>query len=145
MARASSTTGETTPDTASSPSTTNVPSPGPSTTANPTSDSARSLHRSPTAPPPTPRPSFLKRSWQKLGITEMVLMFMLKGSIAPTIALAFRERASVEANYLNFGYVSIIISITTVPILPRGKFLMNLIISVVFLLFSHNKVFTHIA
>jgi len=39
-------------------------------------------------------------------------------------------------SYLNFGYLIIITSITTVPILPRGKFLLNLFLSLFLVCFA---------
>lgn len=77
------------------------------------------------------RPSLLLRIWCSLHITPTVVMFMVKGAVAPTIALSIYQSQAVAVNYLNFGYVMIVISITTVPILPRGQFIMNLIVSVV--------------
>jgi hypothetical protein len=101
-------------------------------TANPTDKKPESTHPDALAPLPNSKSSLLKRSWQKLGITSLVTMFMVKGMVAPTIALAIYQRPSVAANYVNFGFVMIVVSITTVPILPRGQFIMNLIVSVVF-------------
>jgi hypothetical protein len=77
------------------------------------------------------KPSILKRIWGKLGINAMVVMFMVKGAISPTIAISIYQRYSVAVNYLNLGYVMIVISILTVPVLPRGKYLMNLLITLV--------------
>jgi hypothetical protein len=78
-----------------------------------------------------PKPSILKRAWGKLGINAMVVMFMVKGSLPPTISTAIYQRYSVAVNYLNLGYVMIVISILTVPVLPRGKYVMNLFITLV--------------
>ncbi len=77
------------------------------------------------------KPSILKRVWAKLGLSGLVVMIMVKPAIAATISMAIFQRPSVAAHYLNFGYLIIIISITTVPILPRGKFLLNLFLSLV--------------
>lgn len=67
----------------------------------------------------------------KLGINAMVVMFMIKGALPPTIAIAIYQRYSVAVNYLNLGYVMIVVSILTVPVLPRGKYLMNLFATLV--------------
>ena len=77
------------------------------------------------------KPSTLKWVWGKLGFNPMVIMFMVKGSLPPTIAISIYQRYSVAVNYLNLGYVMIVISILTVPMLPRGKFLLNLLVSLV--------------
>ena len=76
-------------------------------------------------------PSILKRIWGRLGINALVVMFMVKGALPPTIALSIYQRYAVAVNYLNLGYVMIVISILSVPVLPRGKYLMNLSISLV--------------
>jgi hypothetical protein len=102
------------------------PHPLPSTppAAEPTSDQ--------TTPIEAPKqPSWLVRGWKKLGFTPTVVMIMVKPAVAATIAMAIYQRQAVARNYYNFGYLSIIIAITTVPILPRGKFLVNLMVSVV--------------
>jgi hypothetical protein len=75
--------------------------------------------------------SVLKRVWAKLGFNGLVMMIMVKPALAATISMAIYQSPSVAPHYLNFGYLIIIISITTVPILPRGKFLLNLFLSVV--------------
>lgn len=77
------------------------------------------------------KPSILKRVWGKLGINAFVVMFMVKGALPPTIAISIYQRYSVAVNYLNLGYVMIVISILTVPVLPRGKYLMNLFVTLV--------------
>lgn len=56
---------------------------------------------------------------------------MIKPALAAAISMAIYQIHAVAAVYLNFGYLIVIISITTVPILPRGKFLMNLFVTVV--------------
>jgi hypothetical protein len=78
-----------------------------------------------------PKSSLLKRVWGKLGINALVVMFMIKGALPPTISIAIYQRYSVAVNYLNLGYVMIVVSILTVPVLPRGKYLMNLFITLV--------------
>jgi hypothetical protein len=80
---------------------------------------------------PAKKPPLLKRIWRKLGINGLVVMIMVKPAVAATISMAIYQRKSVAAHYLNFGYLIIIVSVTTVPILPRGKFLLNLFLSVV--------------
>lgn len=61
-------------------------------------------------------------------------MIMVKPSISAVIAMAIYQKHSVAVNYLNLGYLIIIISIITVPILPRGKYLMNLFLCLVSLI-----------
>ena len=80
---------------------------------------------------PASKAPLLKRIWTKLGINKFVLMIMVKPAVAATISMAIYQKKSVAAHYLNFGYLIMIVSVTTVPILPRGKFLLNLFMSVV--------------
>lgn len=77
------------------------------------------------------KPSVLKRIWTKLGFSPLVVMIMVKPALAATISMAIYQSHGVASHYLNLGYLIIVISITTVPILPRGKFLLNLFLSVV--------------
>jgi hypothetical protein len=76
-------------------------------------------------------PSIFRRAWAKLGINPLVATIMVKGALAPVIATAIYQSKSVAVNYQNLGYLMIVVSILTSPILPRGKFMMNLFISVV--------------
>lgn len=80
---------------------------------------------------PAPAPSIFKRAWSKLGINGTVAALVFKGALAPLIATAIYQRKSVADVYLNFGYLIIVVSILAVTILPRGKFMMNMSISVV--------------
>lgn len=80
---------------------------------------------------PAKSPSLLTRGWKKLGINGFVVMIMVKPAVAATISMAIFQSQKVAVHYQNLGYLIIIISITTVPILPRGKFLLNLFLSVV--------------
>jgi hypothetical protein len=75
--------------------------------------------------------SVLKRVWAKLGFSPLVVMIMVKPALAATISMAIYQSPRVASHYLNLGYLIIVISITTVPILPRGKYLLNLFLSLV--------------
>lgn len=78
----------------------------------------------------------LQRAWKKLDFNPTTIMIMVKPAIAATIAMAIFQSHAVANHYLNLGYLIIIVSITTVPILPRGKFIMNLLISVLLTCFG---------
>ncbi|OBT88560.1 hypothetical protein VE02_03954 [Pseudogymnoascus sp. 03VT05] len=80
--------------------------------------------------PEIPAPSIFKRAWSKLGIDKTVAVLVFKGALAPLIATAIYQRKSVAYIYVNFGYLIIVVSILAVTILPRGKFMMNMSISV---------------
>ena len=84
------------------------------------------------APTPAPKkPNMLQRAWKKAGFNPTTITIMVKPAIAATIAMGIFQSQAVAKHYLNLGYLIIIVSITTVPILPRGKFIMNLLVSVV--------------
>lgn len=87
--------------------------------------------QNPSSPAEVKSEPFWRKILRKLGFSPMVVMFMVKGALTPTICMAIYQRHSVAADYLNLGYLMIIISLLTVPMLPRGKFLMNLFVSVV--------------
>ena len=93
-------------------------------------DSPNQLHDiAPSAP--SKKLPLLKRIWTKLGINGIVVMIMVKPAVAATISMAIFQSQKVAVHYQNLGYLIIVISITTVPILPRGKFLLNLFLSLV--------------
>lgn len=77
------------------------------------------------------KPTVLQRAWKKVDFNPTTVMIMVKPAIAATIAMAIFQSHAFAKHYLNLGYLIIIVSITTVPILPRGKFIMNLLVSVV--------------
>lgn len=79
----------------------------------------------------SPKAPLHKRIWTKIGLTPFVMMIMFKPAVAATIAMVIYHRQEVAKIFWNFGYLIIIVSITTVPILPRGKFLLNLGLSLV--------------
>ncbi|KAJ4287454.1 hypothetical protein N0V88_007640 [Collariella sp. IMI 366227] len=66
----------------------------------------------------------------KLGLDAPTLITMFKGSLPPTIGIAMMQ-APVVANYfLTLGYLVPIISVLAMAIMPRGKFMMNLLLNV---------------
>ncbi|KUJ08768.1 uncharacterized protein LY89DRAFT_764104 [Mollisia scopiformis] len=74
-------------------------------------------------------PSAWKRMAAKLGLNLPMVLLMCKGAIAPTIGIAIYQNSSVAAHYSTIGYLIPIMSILTVPIMPRARFLQNLIIT----------------
>ncbi|CAD6443985.1 6591b8dc-15cf-408f-bb8d-ed5171e1b646 [Sclerotinia trifoliorum] len=75
------------------------------------------------------RPSKLKAMWEKLGLDAPTLMMMFKGSVAPTIAIAFYESDSVSRTYTTLGYLVAIICVLSLPIMPRAKFFQTMILN----------------
>ena len=74
------------------------------------------------ASPTTQKPSFPRRIWTASGLDFMTLTMMFKGAIAPTIALAIYQATSVAKIYSTLGYLVAIMSVLSMPIMPRSKF-----------------------
>ncbi|KAF7909581.1 uncharacterized protein EAF01_003299 [Botrytis porri] len=77
------------------------------------------------------KPSKLKGIWGKLGLDAPTLMMMFKGSVAPTIAIAFYESDSVSQTYTTLGYLVAIVCVISLPIMPRAKFFQTMILNVI--------------
>ncbi|THV48868.1 hypothetical protein BGAL_0223g00100 [Botrytis galanthina] len=77
------------------------------------------------------KPSKLKGIWGKLGLDAPTLMMMFKGSVAPTIAVAFYESRSVSQTYTTLGYLVAIICVISLPIMPRAKFFQTMILNLI--------------
>ncbi|KAI9648995.1 hypothetical protein NHQ30_001561 [Ciborinia camelliae] len=75
------------------------------------------------------KPSKLKKFWGKLGLDVPTLMLMFKGSVAPAIAIAFYEANSVAKTFTTLGYLIAIISVLSMPIMPRAKFFQTMILN----------------
>ncbi|KAK8108482.1 hypothetical protein PG984_014283 [Apiospora sp. TS-2023a] len=71
----------------------------------------------------------------KMGFTPIDLptfLIMVKGAVAPTIGIAIYQHAAVANYFTTLGYLVGIISVLSLSILPRGKFLQNVILNVIF-------------
>ncbi|KAK7936689.1 uncharacterized protein PG986_015127 [Apiospora aurea] len=71
----------------------------------------------------------------KMGFTPIDLptfLLMVKGAVAPTIGIAIYQSTAVANYFTTLGYLVGIISILSVPILPRGKFLQNVVLNIIF-------------
>ncbi|KAH6647237.1 hypothetical protein BKA67DRAFT_525068 [Truncatella angustata] len=68
----------------------------------------------------------------RLGLDQVTLLMMFKGAVAPTIAISILQSKEVAEYYTTLGYLIGIISILSLSILPRGKFLQTLTLNVLF-------------
>lgn len=66
----------------------------------------------------------------KLGLNRAVLIPMLKGSLPPIIGIAMLQSTPVATYFRTLGYLIPIISVLGLALLPRGKFLQNLVLNV---------------
>ncbi|KAK9770272.1 hypothetical protein SCAR479_13013 [Seiridium cardinale] len=79
-------------------------------------------------PASPPKPGIMAR----LGLDKPTLLMMLKGACAPTIAIAILQSEEVAGYFTTLGYLVGIMSILSLSILPRGKFLQTLMLNVIF-------------
>ncbi|KAH8194555.1 hypothetical protein TruAng_011277 [Truncatella angustata] len=89
---------------------------------------ASSQDDQPNIPAAPPRPGIMAR----LGLDQVTLLMMFKGAVAPTIAISILQSKEVAEYYTTLGYLIGIISILSLSILPRGKFLQTLTLNVLF-------------
>ncbi|KAI1871436.1 uncharacterized protein JN550_004430 [Neoarthrinium moseri] len=78
-----------------------------------------------TAPP---KPGILAR----LGLDLPTILMMIKGAIAPTIAISISQSTAVAEYFTTLGYLVGILTIISVSIMPRGKFLQTLVLNIFF-------------
>jgi len=81
------------------------------------------------------KPNYLLRKakeiWTTLDLDKPTLMTMFKAACAPTISLAFYQADAVANYFTTLGYLVAIASILAVPIMPRAKFLQNLLFNTI--------------
>ena len=98
----------------------------PSSQENPSEDGAKRENDAADVPPTSKKPSLPKRLWAASGLDSMTLILMFKGALAPTIALAIYQATSIADIYSTLGYLVAIMSILSMPIMPRAKFVLSL-------------------
>lgn len=76
------------------------------------------------------KPSKLKQAWDKVGLDLMTATMMFKGSVPPTVALVMYQSDAIANTYGNLGYLVAISSILGFCIMPRGKFIQHMFMSV---------------
>lgn len=81
---------------------------------------------------PEPRSNMLKRLWRKTGIEPVQLILMLKGASPAIISLAAYQSDAWAIQYTTLGYLIAIMSLLSLPILPRAKFIQSILVSCLF-------------
>jgi hypothetical protein len=66
----------------------------------------------------------------KLGLDPGVLILQFKGSLPPIIGIAMYQSDAVSKQFTTLGYLIPIISVLGLAILPRGKFIQNMVLNV---------------
>lgn len=82
------------------------------------------------AAPAQKKPGFIGAIMAKLNLDRTVLVPMFKGSLPPVIGIAMYQSSAVASQFATLGYLIPIISVLGLAILPRGKFLQNLVLNV---------------
>ncbi|TAQ84624.1 hypothetical protein B7494_g7055 [Chlorociboria aeruginascens] len=77
-----------------------------------------------------PKPSKIKAVWGKLGLDMGTVMMMFKGSVAPTIAIAFYQANAVAKTFSTLGYLIPIICVISIPIMPRARYIQTLLLNI---------------
>ncbi|KAL2075689.1 hypothetical protein VTL71DRAFT_632 [Oculimacula yallundae] len=77
------------------------------------------------------KPSKVKELWGKLELDMGTVMMMFKGSVAPTIGIAFYQADSVAKTFNTLGYLVPIITVLAVAIMPRAKFIQTMILNTI--------------
>ncbi|KAJ5664374.1 hypothetical protein N7507_005105 [Penicillium longicatenatum] len=72
----------------------------------------------------------MKKIWQKIGLDRQTLILMMKGGLAPTIAVAIYQATDVADEYTTLGYLMAIVSVFGFAIMPRAKFIQMMIFDV---------------
>ncbi|KAK4097486.1 hypothetical protein N658DRAFT_518600 [Parathielavia hyrcaniae] len=88
-----------------------------------------STNGDPDVPREEKKPSRLSALVSKLGLDAGTLKTMFKGSLPPTIAVAMLQAPPVAAQFATVGYLVPIISVLAMAVMPRGKFMMNLLLN----------------
>ncbi|EXJ84277.1 hypothetical protein A1O3_04944 [Capronia epimyces CBS 606.96] len=72
------------------------------------------------------RPGLLKKVAAKINLDLPTFLMMLKGGASPAIALAAYQSDGWAETYSTLGYLVAILSVLSLPILPRGKFIQSM-------------------
>ncbi|KAK9371781.1 uncharacterized protein V1513DRAFT_454570 [Lipomyces chichibuensis] len=69
--------------------------------------------------------------WQKSGLNPGLLIAMVKGGLPPAIALSLLQLDRFALNFTTEGYLVAIMSILSLAMLPRAKFLQTMMFNVI--------------
>ncbi|KAK2013273.1 hypothetical protein LZ32DRAFT_604565 [Colletotrichum eremochloae] len=96
----------------------------------PGSAPARSATAATAASSPSKKPAPKQKLVDRLGLDVPTVLMMFKGSLPPIIGLAIYQSTPVARYFTTIGYLVPIISVLAFAILPRGKYLQNLVLNV---------------
>ncbi|KAL2131186.1 hypothetical protein VTI74DRAFT_5434 [Chaetomium olivicolor] len=72
----------------------------------------------------------------KLGLDAPTLITMFRGSLPPTIGITMMQSHLVANYFMTLGYLVPIISVLAMAVMPRGKFMMNLLLNLLAVCFG---------
>ncbi|PNY26824.1 Uncharacterized protein TCAP_03239 [Tolypocladium capitatum] len=78
---------------------------------------------------PKPKPTTLKRFMGNVGMDAPTLVLMFKGSIPPIIGISIYQSTPISTYFTTQGYLIPIFSVLAIAILPRDRFIQNLILN----------------
>ncbi|KAF7718156.1 Uncharacterized protein PECH_005608 [Penicillium ucsense] len=73
---------------------------------------------------------WIQKQWQKTGLDQPTILLMMKGGLAPAIAISIYQATDVAGEYTTLGYLMAIVSILGFAIMPRAKFVQMMIFDV---------------
>ncbi|CAI6080444.1 unnamed protein product [Clonostachys chloroleuca] len=79
---------------------------------------------------PEPKLTTLKRFISKVRLDASTLILMFKGSIPPIIGISIYQSPPIYTYFTTSGYLVPVVSVLTVAILPRDRFVQTLILNV---------------
>ncbi|KAL8878007.1 MAG: hypothetical protein Q9198_004095 [Flavoplaca austrocitrina] len=79
----------------------------------------------------TRKAPWMIRLWHKSGLNPGMLAMMLKGALAPTIAIALYQSTSFADHYSTLGYLVAVMSILSFVIMPRAKFFQTMLFNII--------------
>ncbi|KAI0550139.1 hypothetical protein F4679DRAFT_544134 [Xylaria curta] len=98
-----------------------------------TEDRKPATNNAPSPESQQPKPGFVAAFLARLGLDAPTIIAMLKGALAPVIALAIYQSDAVAHEFSTFGYLVGIVAVLSLSVLPRGKFVQTLIFNLLFL------------
>ena len=81
--------------------------------------------------PEVKKPSKLKQLWAKTQLDKTTLETMFKASLPPIIAISMFQAPPVARHYSTIGYLIAIASLLGFCIMPRAKFVQNMVFNVI--------------
>jgi len=76
--------------------------------------------------------AIVKKLWARTGIEVPMMVLAMKGALPPIICLAAYQADAWSQEYTTLGYLTAVISILAMSILPQAKFIQSMVLSLFF-------------